>query len=101
MGLMPIDSASAQQNTFQLEFYLSAGDDARDAIQNTQGNYVVVGSTLVGGANYDPVISIVSPTGVLLQSKSFASTTSDFFYSICRLVEGCSYKRLSLYTCVF
>ena len=88
MGLMPIDSASAQQNTFQLEFYLSAGDDARDAIQNTQGNYVVVGSTLVGGANYDPVISIVSPTGVLLQSKSFASTTSDFFYSICQTSDG-------------
>ena len=39
----------AQQNTFQLEFYLSAGDDARDAIQNAQGNYVVVGSTFVGG----------------------------------------------------
>jgi hypothetical protein len=78
----------AQQNTFQLEFSLSAGDDARDAIQNTQGNYVVVGSTLVGGSNYDPVISIVSPTGALLQSKSFASTTSDFFYSVYQTADG-------------
>lgn len=78
----------AQQNTFQLEFSLSTGDDARDAIQNAQGNYVVVGSTLVSGSNYDPVISIVSPTGVLLQSKSFASTTSDFFYSVCQTSDG-------------
>ncbi|MBK7966996.1 MAG: T9SS type A sorting domain-containing protein [Bacteroidetes bacterium] len=78
----------AQQNTFQLEFSLSAGDDARDAIQNAQGNYVVVGSTFVGGSNYDPVISIVSPTGVVLQTKSFASTTSDFFYSVCQTADG-------------
>lgn len=80
--------SNAQQNTFQLEFSLSAGDDARDAIQNAQGNYVVVGSTLVGGANYDPVISIVSPTGVVLQSKSFSSTTSDFFYSVFQTADG-------------
>jgi len=80
--------SNAQQNTFQLEFSLSTGDDARDAIQNMQGNYVVVGSTLVSGANYDPVVSIISPTGTLLQTKSFASTTSDFFYSVCQTADG-------------
>lgn len=85
---LSLNLSFAQQNTFQLEYFLSAGDDARGAIQNMQGNYIVVGSTLVGGVNYDPVISIISPTGAILQSKTFASTTSDFFYSVCQTADG-------------
>lgn len=87
-ALTPFKMASAQQNTFQLDYYLSTQDDIHGAIQNTSGDYVLAGSTFNVVSNYDPVISIVSPTGVVLQTKTYTSTSSDFIYSICQTSDG-------------
>lgn len=83
-----ISTTSAQQNTFQLDFYLSTQDDIRGVIQNAAGDYVLAGSTFNVVSNYDPVISIVSPTGVVLQTKTYTSLSSDFIYSICQTADG-------------
>jgi hypothetical protein len=83
-----ISTTSAQQNTFQLDFYLSTQDDIRGVIQNAAGDYVLAGSTFNVVSNYDPVISIVSPTGVVLQTKTYTSLSSDFIYSICQTSDG-------------
>lgn len=87
----------AQQTSFQLEFYNSAGDDAVGVVQNGLGNYVVAGHSSLSG-NYDAVISEVSPLGVLIQSKTLTTTANELLKSIALTSDGGYFITGSVFT---
>lgn len=78
----------AQVNTFTLNFHFGNNDEAYSVIQNTAGNYVVCGYVYPGGNNFDPIVAEVSPNGVVLQSYTLTTTTSEIFKSIIQTSDG-------------
>ncbi|MFN8154795.1 MAG: T9SS type A sorting domain-containing protein [Bacteroidia bacterium] len=79
---------SAQVNTFTLDFHFGNNDEAYSVIQNASGNYIICGYVYPGGNNFDPVIAEISPTGVILQSYTLTSATSEIFRSVVQTSDG-------------
>ena len=79
---------SAQVNTFTLDFHFGNNDEAYSVIQNAAGNYVVCGYVYPGGNNFDPMVAEISPSGVVLQSYTLTSNTSEIFHSIVQTSDG-------------
>ena len=78
----------AQSNTFTLDFNFGTNDEAFSVIQNTAGNFVVCGTVYPGGNNFNPIVAEVSPAGVILQSYTLTSATSEIFRSIVQTSDG-------------
>lgn len=54
-------------------------DEGRAVAQNSDGNYVIVGSTSFGDAGgYDAFVGIIGPDGLVLQERTFGTQNWDF-----------------------
>ena len=54
-------------------------DEGRAIAQNTEGNYVIVGSTSFGDAGgYDAFVGIIDPDGLVIQERTFGTPNWDF-----------------------
>lgn len=85
------------QTTFQLELNSGAGDDAIGIVENSQGNYVAAGYTY-SGSNFDIVITEVSPAGLVLQTRTFVTTSNEIVKSITATSDGGYFITGSVYT---
>lgn len=88
-------SFSQQVIDWQKTYGGSGSDIAKDVIQNTDGDYVVVGYTSstdgdvsTNAGNFDGWIVKVSPTGTILWEFTFGGSSNDLFFDVNQTSDG-------------
>jgi hypothetical protein len=95
--ILAIASPVDAQSTFSLEYHGGTGDQAVDVVEQPSGDLLVLGYVL-SGSNSDIVLTSVSPTGVVQQSRTIPTSAYEIPKSITLTSDGGYFITASTFT---